>query len=64
MFGISGGRFGEGELDVPDVKTPSIISLTTKHDKKIGADCQFHCLFMSSARLNITDRKFIEMEYL
>lgn len=57
------GRFQLGDLDQPSVKTSCIVNVATRHTAPLGANLTFHCIFMSSASLNVADDQ-LEIEYL
>ena len=57
------GRIGIDDLDVPDIKSPATIQITTKHSGVLPEDVSAHCIFISSARLAVTSDG-LKVEYL
>ena len=60
---ILGGKFGTTVVDVPELKSPSILSVSTRHLLKFEKDMTIHCVFLSSARINI-EKDEMTVEYL
>ncbi len=51
------------DLDVEYVRSPSIVSVSTRHAEKLDFDLCVFALFFSSARL-VCDKDDITIEYL
>lgn len=50
------GRFGTDEIDVTNVKTPAVVAAKTRHSVALPEDLLFHCIFISSGQLAITNK--------